>query len=476
MSTDTSPLRLSAHELLQAYGDRTLSPVEVATVALDAIDAHNSRLRHFLATNREDALRAARRAEQAWSAGEPTGMLCGVPVSVKDGTEMEGMPTTYGSVAFVDNYQPDAVLVTRLREAGAVILGKTNLPEFALSAETYNKLGEPARNPWDNERGTGGSSGGAGGAVAAGLGPIAMGTDSGGSIRCPAAYNGVYGIKPTYQRIPAVQNWRAAPGRSHNGPLTRTVADSALLLEAIAGPHAGDPESQIGAADWSAWDEPIDLRGRRVALVPSLSDAQFGGEIAEIRTRAGELAAAHGADVFEADSMPVWEMHRVGDGLSPYSADHYSAAESLRPNFLERHGSDLTDFIRPIYDGGRTVLAWQYRNALRHDQAFRLRMHAWFAEHSIDFVIMQSTGVAPKVHDVEGGLAPRSLRDLVTFNMARNPAASIPFGFDRATGLPVAVQVIGRLGDDVGVLQMSRLFEIERPWAQHWPPQGVFAA
>lgn len=473
MPADTSALRLSATELLQAYAARSLSPVEVATAALEAIEAHNDRLRFFLAVNYDDALSAAQRAEDAWARGEPTGPLCGVPVSVKDGTEMAGLPTTYGSLAFADNHQPDALLVTRLREAGSVILGKTNLPEFALSPHTHNRLGEPARNPWDNQRTTGGSSGGAGGAVAAGLGPIGMGTDSGGSIRGPASYNGVYGIKPSYQRIPAVQVWRAAPGRSHNGPLTRTVADSALLLQAIAGADPRDPESQVPATDWSSWERPIELQGLRIALVRSSSDEQHGAGIADIGSRAGELLAAGGADVFESDSMPVWEVHRVGDGLSPYSADHYAAAESLRPGFLEQHGSELTEFIRGFYEGGRTVLAWQYRNALRHDQMFRERMREWFVANAVDYVIMQATGIAPTLRDVEDGLTARSLRDLVSFNMARNPAASIPFGFDLETGMPVAVQVIGRVGDDVGVLRMSRFFEVAHPWATQWPAEGI---
>jgi catechol 2,3-dioxygenase-like lactoylglutathione lyase family enzyme len=152
-----------------------------------------------------------------------------VPVSVKDTIEMSGLRTTYGSLAFKDNRQDDSEIVVRLRRAGAVILGKTTPPEFALLGATANRQGRPGANPWDLGRTCGGSSGGAGAAVAAGLGPLAVGTDSAGSIRVPAAYNGVFGLKPTYQRIPSVQKWRASPLRSHNGPLARTVADAALL-------------------------------------------------------------------------------------------------------------------------------------------------------------------------------------------------------------------------------------------------------
>jgi aspartyl-tRNA(Asn)/glutamyl-tRNA(Gln) amidotransferase subunit A len=473
MSANPTELRhLSATELLEGYATRSFSPVEVAESVFDAIDAHNDRLRYFLAVNRDDGMAAAHAAERAWAAGDAP-PLCGVPVSVKDSIEMAGMPTTYGSRAFADNVQPDSAIVNRLRGAGAVIVGKTNLPEFALSPETANLLGDPARNPWDNSRSAGGSSGGAGGSVAAGLAPIAIGTDSGGSIRCPGAYNGVFGIKPTYQRIPAVQRWRAAPGRSHNGPLTRTVADSALLMRVIGGPHPLDPETQSPIPDWDAWDAgPISMRGRKVALVASRSDELHGGFIAHLSKEATEFLEGLGAEVVEA-TLPPWDLFPIDGGALPYSADHYAAADYLRPGFWDAHADDLSPFIRPIYDAGRHVLAWQYRQAVRHDQEFRERMTQWFIDSNIDFIVMQATGVAPELCKVEDGIRPPSLTDLVQFNMSRNPAASVPYGFHAETGLPVAVQVIGRRGDDLGVLQVSSLLEEAKPWAHRWPSQGV---
>src|SRR5581483_2038768 len=235
--------QLSATDLLAGYRRHDFSPVEVLDEALTRIERLNPKLRAYLSINEPDARAAAQAAERHWLSGEGQPLLRGVPVSVKDTIEMAGLPTTYGSLAFRDNLQPDSEIVRRLRQAGAVILGKTNTPEFALLGETRNRLGEPGANPWNLDHTCGGSSGGAAAAVSAGLGPLAVGTDSGGSIRVPAAYCGIFGLKPTYQRIPAVQVWRASPNRSHNGPITRTVADAALLMNVLAAPDPRDPAS-----------------------------------------------------------------------------------------------------------------------------------------------------------------------------------------------------------------------------------------
>ena len=241
--------RLSATELLDGYRRRAFSPVEVAREVFERIDRLDARLSAFLALNTDDAMRAARAAEAAWLGSGERGLLCGVPISLKDSIELAGHPTTYGSKAFVDNYQPDSEIARRIRRAGGVIIGKTNLPEFALHGAVDNRISPAGRNPWNPEHTCGGSSGGAGAQVAAGLGPLAIGTDSGGSVRMPAALNGVFGLKPTYQRIPAAQTWRAAPGRSHNGPMTRTVRDGALILQALAGRDPRDGESDLPPVD-----------------------------------------------------------------------------------------------------------------------------------------------------------------------------------------------------------------------------------
>ncbi|MCH8199653.1 MAG: amidase, partial [Chloroflexi bacterium] len=263
---DAAFWRMSATELLAGYARHDFSPVEVLRELYERVERLNPKLSSFLALNTDDALASAQAAESAWRSPGEKPLLLGVPVSIKDSIEVDGMPTTYGSLPFKDNRQPDAELVRRVRRAGGVITGKTNLPEFALYSAVDNKLGPPGRNPWDLERTCGGSSGGAGSSLAAGLGPLAVGTDSGGSVRTPAAVNGVFALKPTYQRIPAVQTWRAAPGRSHNGPMTRTVGDAALLMQALAGADPRDAESNLPPVEDYLAFASGGVRGVRVAV------------------------------------------------------------------------------------------------------------------------------------------------------------------------------------------------------------------
>ena len=266
MSATPDLCHLSASQLLEGYARRAFSPVEVTRAVLDHMAKLEPTLHAFLVIDEDGALRAARAAEATWLQAGEKPALCGVPVSVKDTIEMAGMPTTYGSLAFRHNVCEDAEIVRRLRAAGAVILGKTNTPEFALSPRTENRLGPPTSNPWNPAHTSGGSSGGGAAAVASGMGPLAVGTDSAGSIRLPAAYQGLYGLKPTFQRIPSVQRWRASPARSHNGPITRTVRDAALMMDALGGPHPGDPDASLHPhPDYLAFARG-NVRGARVAV------------------------------------------------------------------------------------------------------------------------------------------------------------------------------------------------------------------
>ena len=381
---------------------------------------------------------------------------------------MAGMPTTYGSLAFKDNQCPDAEMVKRLRAAGAVILGKTNTPEFALSPRTENRLGPPTGNPWRLSHTAGGSSGGGAAAVAAGMGPIGIGTDSAGSIRLPAAYQGIYGIKPTFQRIPSVQRWRASPARSHNGPITRTVRDSALLMAAIAGPSASDPDACLHPhPDYMAFVQG-NVRGARVAV-----SRTFGHKLdldASQHTMIDEAVALLrdlGCVIVDADPPIVPGNDELEPGVWAYSGDHYAAAEELAPGFWEKHQADLMENNRKIYDAGRRALAWQYRKILKRNRAFGEAMRAWFLEY--DFLVSPCCPPAPplattEVRDDKSG----QFKFLSPFNHAYNPSAAVPFDFTK-DGLPLAIQVVGRLGDDVGVMRLSGLIEAARPWSHRWP-------
>lgn len=460
--------KMDAKELLRGYAARQFSPVEVAQDLFDRIGRMDGKLHAFLALNTDAAMEAARAAEKAWMSSAAWPALCGVPVTVKDSIEMAGMPTTYGSLAFKDNMRPDAELVRRLKTAGAVILGKTNTPEFALHSQTRNRLGPSTANPWNLAHTAGGSSGGAASAVAAGLGPIAIGTDSAGSIRLPAAYQGVFGFKPTFQRIPAVQDWRASPARSHNGPITRTVVDSALLMQAIAGPDTRDAGSlRFAAADYLSYGEPLAKR-TRVAVSRDLGQNLSLDAVQEtMLAQAAELARTLGCVVESADPPAMTEGDQIAPGVWAYSGDHYFAAETLCPDFWALHADDLTDYARPIYEAGQRALAWQYRGILQRNTAYATRMQEWFAGY--DYLITPCCGPAPVLADGEVRDDRRGQFGLLSpFNLTGNPAAAVPFGTS-ADGLPVSIQIVGRCGDDVGVLRLSALIEANRPWSHRWP-------
>jgi aspartyl-tRNA(Asn)/glutamyl-tRNA(Gln) amidotransferase subunit A len=356
---------------------------------------------------------------------------------------MRGLPTTYGSLAFKDNYQDDSEIVVRLRRAGALIVGKTNTPEFALLNSVCNRLGEPGCNPWDRERTCGGSSGGAAAAVAAGLGQIAIGTDSGGSIRQPAAYNGVFGLKPTYQRIPTVQKWRASPGRSHNGPLARTSRDAALVMQALAGLDSRDPDSRLAHADFLDWRPELTARSQ-LAVCYQTEDVPESESTSDCRLRnIVTWLRDQGFDVLQENPPYPTGEDELEQGIWGYSGDHYAAAESISPGFWDLHAQSLADYSRPVYEAGKRALAWQYRSLLRRNEIYRLRIAAWFER--FDFLLTAVDTPAPR----HGEMTPQRRYPgwLRPFNISHNPAAVVPLGLDSG-GLPSAIQIVGRVGDD----------------------------
>lgn len=452
------PWATSAIELTEAYATGALSPVDVVTEILGRIDALNGILCAFLAIDPDGALSAARAAEEKWNeyraGAAPPPVLCGVPVTVKDTIEIAGMPTTYGSRAFSGRRMPDSEIGRRLRASGAVIVGKTNVPEFALSTYTMNLLTGAAANPWDVGRTAGGSSGGAAAAVAAGLGPVAIGTDSAGSIRLPAAYTGVLGVKPTGGLVPTVQRWRASPVRSHNGVLTRTVADASLALRALATPD--DPELA------GAHLRLTHVDGKRVGVLTDTSvEPDPTGDVAV-------ALAQTGARPVTAQPLPNPPPAELADGIWAYAGDHYAAAERLTPDFWARHAADLTDYAYPVYCSGRRALAWQYRSMLTDLERYAAEVERWFGDY--DYALTPVCPAAPRQPEslTAGGLGPRYPL-LSAWNLAGYPAVSVPSGFD-VDGLPVAVQVVGHRGDDAGTLSVAATLEELRPWRYEWPP------
>ncbi len=456
---------LSAAELLTAYAKHDLSPVEVTEVMLRRIDRLNPTLNSYICVDHEGALTAARAAERTWAQPGEKPLLCGVPISIKDLLYTTWLPTTHGSLVFKGHmHHQNSPAVDRVLAAGAVVLGKTNTPEFGMIDVTKNRLMDEAVNPWDLERTAGGSSGGAGNAVAAGLGPLAIGTDGAGSIRIPAFCNGIFGLKPTFGRV-AHDGWRGAPHTSHQGPMTRTVRDSVLLMQAISGP---DPR------DWLSIQEPAPnffdaldkrlLAGTRVAYSFDYGYMDVDPEIKQSVEEAAQLLQSLGCELIE--SHPPRQ--EQGSGLSMSSPEEYAYARQIKPDFDE-HFDDLTDYGRHSIETALTTPAWQFADASRRREQWAAAINRWFRD--FDYFLAPVMGMpAPRCdapHLQQKYLWPGNFLPL--FNANGSPAASIPFGF-HSNGTPLGVQIAGRAGDDVGVLHMSAAIEGARPWADRWPP------
>jgi Asp-tRNA(Asn)/Glu-tRNA(Gln) amidotransferase A subunit family amidase len=461
---------MSATDLVASYQAKALSPVEVTEAVLARIHRLNPVLNAFVLVDKEGALASARAAEKAYASGS-AGPLAGVPLSIKDLTETRGIRTTKGSIALKD-WIPDfdAVVVERLRDAGACILGKTNTPEFGSTFTTNNRLFGPARNPWNLERTTGGSSGGAAAAVAAGLGPIGHGNDAGGSIRVPANFCGVFGIKPTMGRIPNNSNTVGMQVFAHEGTLTRTVGDAALFLSACSGPDPRDP--------WAIEEKPPDFIGMLDEPVRSLRiawSASFGGP----PTEPSLLAACQDA--------AEWLAKRVGKGeLAQATPDLSGLAESFLPVFiidgylsnLELVADRLDDVCRLVRQGferAKQLPATEYALALGKIARFRYNTRRFFEEYDLLLTPVTSEPafrIDDPAWDIEHQIPPLEMAKLMftpPFDMSGNPAASVPVGFT-PDGLPIGLHIVGRWGEDDTVLRVARELERERPWAQQRPP------
>jgi Asp-tRNA(Asn)/Glu-tRNA(Gln) amidotransferase A subunit family amidase len=463
----------SASELGSRIYDRQLSPVEVVEAVLARIDALDSRLNAFCTPAAESARADAREAERRALAGELRGPLDGIPVSVKDNIATRGLRTTVGSRLLSDNVPTeDAPTVERLRAAGAVILGKTNTPEFAWRGSTDNRLFGPTRNPWDLGRTPGGSSGGAAAAVAAGLGPIALGTDGAGSIRIPASFCGLFGLKPSFGRVPFYPPTGASELIAHAGPISRTVRDGALLLDAIAGPDDRDqwslPASGAGFADACdlAADRSAPLRGLEAAWSRDLGHIPVEAEFASICERAAQGFADLGCRV-EAADPPIADPLPILRTL--YAAAQIGNHATKTPQQLAEMDPDLVAFV----EASRQLSAAEYFQAVLARQAMADGIRRHFER--FDLLLTPSLSVPAFELGIVGPseVAGRPIPHLgwtlcFPFNFNGYPAATVPCGVT-ARGLPVGLQIVGRRHDDVGVLRAAAAFEAAHPWADRRP-------
>jgi len=469
--------QMDATALTATVRARQASAVEVAEAALARVATFEPYLHAFCTPTPELTRAEAARVDRALASGEAVGSLAGVPYGIKDLICTKDVRTMSGSPAYAE-FVPneDDVVVERMREAGAVSLGKTNVPEFGYSGVGHNPVCETTRNPWDTERTPGGSSAGSGAAVAAGLCPIALGSDGGGSVRIPASFCGLVGMKasmgrvPLYpgcrdERYPGVSSWESL---EHIGPMTRSVRDAALMLSVIAGPDDRDRHSiPCSDIDWLAAAVPRDVRGLRVAYSPDWGYAAVDPEVRRVVHEA--------VRVFESDLGCVVEQANPGFS-DPYSAFWgIVAAESdlkgLR-SIVAEHGAQMTPHIVDFIMRAWTAEDFTSANIVRK----AVMNHMWRFMRRYDILITPTLAVPPFALNIQGlekidGRMVQPFQWLAfTFplNLTGQPAVSLPAGFT-ASGLPVGLQIIGRHLDDAAVLRAAAAFEAVRPWAQTWP-------
>jgi aspartyl-tRNA(Asn)/glutamyl-tRNA(Gln) amidotransferase subunit A len=451
---------LSATELLRHYRRRTLSPVEATRAVLARIERLNPIYNAFCFLAPEQALAAARESEARWTKGAPLGLVDGVPATVKDQWMVQGWPTRRGSRTTADApAAEEAPGVTRLREHGAVLVGKTTCPEFSWKGVTDSPLTGISRNPWNKAKTCGGSSGGAGIAAALGLGALNLGSDGGGSIRMPAGFCGVYGLKPNFGRVPAYP-YAGAVATSHTGPMVRTVDDAALMLTVMAEPDARDWQ----ALPWTPTDYRVGLergvRGLRIAFSADLGYARVDAEIAGLVADAARVFEALGAHVEARDPG-------FADPQENFEMFFWAGQAAAIDNVPEARRAEMDpDLLRHAEDGRRwtaidLLKGWVKRDALgRHMNAFHQQ-----------YDLLLTPGLPLAAFDAGIEYPPdRGCRSWLDwspfhfpFNFTQQPAASVPCGLTR-DGLPVALQIVGpRYREDL-VLQASRAFESAQPF------------
>ena len=462
-----------AIELADLIRRKVVSPIEVTEAVLARIARLNPELNAFCTVTGDEARAAAREAEAAVTSGAALGPLHGVPISIKDLTITKGVRTTRGSRLYADAIpDEDAPVVERVKAAGAIVVGKTNTPEFGWKGDTSNPLFGATRNPWDPARlaSAGGSSGGAGAAVAAGLAPLALGTDGAGSIRIPASFCGLVGLKQQLWRVPT---YPASPVETvaHTGPMTRTLRDAALLLNVIAGPDERDRLSLPATGEnWLMACEG-GVRGLRVAWSPDLGYAAVDPEVARLVASAARRFADDLGCVVEEDNPGFADPGRAGriifyGGVAANVAGLSPERAALVDPALARALEEET--------AGLTALDYVGANATR--QAVWDATRRFFGRY--DLLLTPTVAVPPFPADREGPceVAGRAVERLgwtpftYPFNLTGNPALTVPAGFT-ATGLPVGLQIVGRRFDEATVLRAGAAFEAAQPWADRRPPE-----
>jgi aspartyl-tRNA(Asn)/glutamyl-tRNA(Gln) amidotransferase subunit A len=462
---------MPATEAAALIREKKLSPVELTSAVLARIEALEPRVNAFAALAADKAMADARRAEaELGRSGGELGPLHGIPVTIKDLASVEGLPFERGSNIDAGAIgTEDAPFVSRLRRAGAIVLGKTTTSEFGWKGVSHSPLTGITHNPWKEGYNAGASSAGAGAAAAAGYGPLHQGSDGAGSIRMPSHFCGVFGIKPSFGRVPSAP---VANGdqTSHIGPMTRTVADSALMLQVMSGPHPLDHYSlEAPPADYPALLSG-GVKGLRIAYSPDLGHARVDDEVAALVRKAAGTFADLGANVEEV--TPPWGV----DG--PELIRFFWAAHELRYRpYLDEWRDRMDPGLVACIEAAGDPSAEEYLAMRQKKLDYIAAVHAWFEDW--DLLLTPAVSVAAFPADrLQPEHWPSHDWDWVSwaefsypFNFAHNPAASVPCGFTQ-DGLPVGLQIVGRRLDDAGVLAAAAAFETACPWADKRPLVG----
>ena len=459
--------RLSAADMARAIREKTVSAVELTDAVLTRIDQCNPKLNAFCTVMADSARTSARQADVSLGRGDAVGPLHGVPVSIKDNIYIAGSRTTFGSKLHEhDVTDADAPITERLRRAGAVIVGRTNSPEFGWKGVTDNRVFGITRNPWNLELTPGGSSGGGSAATAAGMAPIAIGTDGGGSLRIPASFCGLVGHKASYGRVPT---W---PGVSigslrHLGGMTRTVEDSALLLNVIAGADDRDPECLPSDDTDYLLEIERGIKGLRFAYSPDLGYATVDREVAR-HCEASAMRLTEAGAIVERIELD-W-----ADPYVSWRVFFYGAAAARLGSVVGQHGELLDPGLRRCVDEAVKLTGLEFSEALTRRNDFWHRVRQVYK--SFDVLITPTLPVQPFAvgQDNADPFPGQQHGELqwtqftYPFNMTGQPATSVPCGWSQ-TNLPIGLQLIGRRFEDAVVLRAARALEVIQPWHDRWP-------
>ena len=463
----SAPHWLSATEIADAYAAKTLTPVALVGDLLARIEALDPKLNAFIRLDAEAALRAAEQATAELAAGRPRGPLHGVPVGIKDIIDVAGLPTTCHSKILVDNIaKADAVVIQKLRAAGAIIMGKLSTHEFAIGGPSFDLPFPPARNPWNREHHPGGSSSGSGAGVAAGFFPLALGTDTGGSVRNPASACGIVGLKPTYGLVSRRGVFPLSFTLDHVGPLTRTVADNALLLDAIAGYDAADPGSAATSARGFGRLLDAGVRDLRIGFVRHFHERDLPAhpEVAAALEDVARVLQAEGAQVRSVTLPALTEFAGINRVIMG------GEAWSIHAPWLRERPGDYGALARRRLLPGAFMTAGDYVGAQRR----RGEVIAAVEDQLRDCDVLMCASSMDPSSRIEDALEtartyPRQAR--TPFNVTGHPALAMMSGLSSG-GLPVSVQFAGRYFDDATVLRVAAAYERATGWHKKKPPIG----